>query len=39
LRLICPAPTVGSLPFVPLRPVVYLDVFLAQTHLDDLSYY
>src|SRR5829696_4524173 len=28
-----------SLSFVPLRPVVYLDVFLAQTHLDDLSYY
>jgi hypothetical protein len=39
LRSICPAPTVGSLPFVPLRPVVYLDVFLAQTHLDDLPYY
>jgi hypothetical protein len=39
LRSICPAPTVGSLPFVPLRPVVYPDVFLAQTHLDDLPYY
>jgi hypothetical protein len=39
LRSICPAPTVGSLPFVPLRPVVYLDVFLAQIHLDDLPYY
>src|SRR5215204_475416 len=36
LLSICPAPTVDSLPLAPLRPVVYLDVFLAQIHLDDL---